>query len=100
MYKTTRTTVDNISRTPILAPEDCNNYALYFEPDGTFPSGAEIMVRTDGNDATTEKKLPAGSQETLAVPNYELKKRFLKNTTVVTVQMVPAGTGTVVATFS
>jgi len=91
----TRTTVDNVNWTPIVAQSDCDYVAFYAE------SGVAVKVRSDSSDPATEKQLGASLQETLATtpPRFNRETRFFAGDNVYFVK-TNAGTDVIVATWS
>lgn len=94
IYK--RTSVDNVTWTPIVAVMDCNNVVLH------NIGAVSVKLRTDQNDPTTEKPLAAGSQEVVMPPTRQPYGadtiRFPSGVTIVFVQ-ASSSTSTIVGSF-
>lgn len=71
--KVTRTPIDSVNWTPIVAPEACDYLAFYAEGD------ADVILRTDAGDAGTQKTLAGGTQETFggAPARFRRDSRFV-----------------------
>lgn len=62
--------VGAVQWTPIVALIDCNYFALWNTPGGWFGFGAtDCAICSNPSDSATEKPLPAGAQELVAVAN-------------------------------
>jgi hypothetical protein len=92
----TRTTVDNVTWTPIVAPAECDFVAFYAE------GATVLLIRSDSADPATEKQLAANIQETVASSPMRARRisRFFQGETVYYVKKATAGTEVVVATWA
>lgn len=91
----TRTDIDSVNWTPILAPEACDYLAFYAE-DGT-----DVTLRTNASDPSTEKTLRGGVQETFVTPpsRFRADSRFAIGD-VVYYAKAASGTDVIVATWN
>jgi len=64
VQRVTRTTIDNVVWTPIVAPVAGMKVALYSN------GGSDMLLRVDDADSGTEKTLPAGSQESIQASRF------------------------------
>lgn len=90
--RVTRTTVDNVTKTPILSPIECNTFSLYSEGEH------ELYLWVDSADDNTKKKLLVDSQEAISAPSADLRKRYKVGDVLRYAQRVDVGTDVVVLT--
>ncbi len=92
--------IDSVSWTPIVAPIDCMGIGI----KNSAP--VDLLIRTDAGDATTQDRIPSGSQDGIivsrhaygAAPHAAVGPRFLAGATVAYLQAV-SGTGPALVTF-
>ena len=76
--------------TPIVAPIDCNAFAVQ--------SPGDIKIRTDHTNPATENLILQGMQEYILAPWESSGYRFPKGSTIACLQSV-SGTTTAIVTF-
>jgi len=87
-----RFTIDTITWTPIIAPNNCNAVTLLNESD------SDITLRTDFEDSSTEKILFARNQEIMLGKEKAAPFRWYEGCTVLYAQ-ASAGTGPIHGSF-
>jgi len=87
-----RFTIDTITWTPIIAPNDCNQVTLLNESD------SDIILRTDAADSSTEKTLIARNQEIMLGREKHAPHRWY-NGCIIVYAKATAGTGPVHGSF-
>ena len=91
--------LDTVSWTPVIAPVDCMGVSI---KNSVL---ADLRIRTDSADATTQDTISAGSIETVAAPRHASGvqdggsgSRFYAGDTIAYLQ-VASGTGPALLTF-
>jgi hypothetical protein len=91
----TRTNVDSVNWTPIVAPYECDFVAFYSE------ARADVAIRSNASDPTTEKQLAGGVQESLSTTpsRHRRTSRFFVGEVLYYVKTL-TGTDVIVSTWS
>lgn len=98
-YVKKQLSVDTVSWTPVIAPIDCMSVSL------KNSALADLKIRTDSGDASTQDTIPAGSAESVISPRHNSRlldsgsgPRFLAGDTIAYLQAA-SGTGPALLTF-
>lgn len=87
-----RFTIDTITWTPIIAPNQCNAVVLLNESD------FDIIMRSHLGDSTSEKILPARAQEVMLGKEKHAAFRWYEGCTILYAQ-ASSGTGPIHGSF-